>query len=105
SARVDRYLFRRHGRAPRPLPHRRAGLGGVPVGAADPAAVGLTLTHEAGDWWIAANLMRDAAALLNTEVLPLGLLGRDAGAGRHDHRRAGSAVRPPRRPHRESGRF
>jgi hypothetical protein len=39
-------------------------------GAADPAAFGLTLTHEAGDWWIAANLMRDAAALRNTEVLP-----------------------------------
>jgi hypothetical protein len=39
-------------------------------GAADPAAFGLTLTNEAGDWWIAANLMRDAAALRNTEVLP-----------------------------------
>jgi len=39
-------------------------------GAGDPAAFGLTLTNEAGDWWIAANLMRDAAALRNTEVLP-----------------------------------
>jgi hypothetical protein len=26
--------------------------------------------HEAGDWWIAGNLMRDGAALLNMELLP-----------------------------------
>jgi hypothetical protein len=25
---------------------------------------------EAGDWWIAGNLMRDGAALLNPELLP-----------------------------------
>jgi hypothetical protein len=31
---------------------------------------GLTMTNEAGDWWIAANLMRDAAALRNIELLP-----------------------------------
>jgi len=39
-------------------------------GAADPATFGLTMTKEAGDWWIAANLMRDAAALCNIELLP-----------------------------------
>lgn len=39
-------------------------------GAADPAKFGLSLLHEAGDWWIAANLMRDAAALRNVELLP-----------------------------------
>jgi hypothetical protein len=39
-------------------------------GAADPDTFGLSVTHEAGDWWIAANLMRDAAALLNMELLP-----------------------------------
>jgi hypothetical protein len=31
---------------------------------------GLTKLREAGDWWIAGNLMRDAAALRNIEVLP-----------------------------------
>jgi hypothetical protein len=39
-------------------------------GQADPAAFGLSSLGEAGDWWIAGNLMRDAAALLNTELLP-----------------------------------
>ena len=39
-------------------------------GTADPAKFGLSLTGQAGDWWIAGNLMRDAAALLNTELLP-----------------------------------
>jgi hypothetical protein len=39
-------------------------------GTADPAMFGLTMTGEAGDWWIAANLMRDAAALRNIELLP-----------------------------------
>lgn len=39
-------------------------------GQADPAAFGLSSIGEAGDWWIAANLMRDAAALLNIELLP-----------------------------------
>jgi hypothetical protein len=39
-------------------------------GAADPAMFGLSMLNEAGDWWIAANLMRDAAALRNLELLP-----------------------------------
>ncbi len=39
-------------------------------GEADPGVFGLSLVNESGDWWIAANLMRDAAALGNTEVLP-----------------------------------
>jgi hypothetical protein len=37
---------------------------------ADPANFGLSLLNEGGDWWIAGNLMRDAAALLNVELLP-----------------------------------
>jgi hypothetical protein len=43
---------------------------GYRSGTADPAMFGLTMTNEAGDWWIAANLMRDAAALRNIELLP-----------------------------------
>ena len=39
-------------------------------GAADPAAFGLSLMKESGMWWIAGNLMRDAAALGNLELLP-----------------------------------
>jgi hypothetical protein len=39
-------------------------------GEADPAKFGLSQLPEAGDWWIAANLMRDGAALLNVELLP-----------------------------------
>ncbi|MBO0777115.1 MAG: transglutaminase domain-containing protein [Actinobacteria bacterium] len=39
-------------------------------GAADPGKFGLSLAGEAGDWWIAGNLMRDAAALRNLELLP-----------------------------------
>ena len=39
-------------------------------GAADPASFGLSVVGEAGDWWIAGNLMRDAAALRNIELLP-----------------------------------
>jgi hypothetical protein len=39
-------------------------------GTADPAKFGLSLVNEGGDWWIAGNLMRDAAALLNVELLP-----------------------------------
>lgn len=39
-------------------------------GIADPAKFGLSTLKESGDWWIAGNLMRDAAALGNTEVLP-----------------------------------
>ena len=39
-------------------------------GAADPGKFGLSMIGEAGDWWIAATLMRDAAALGNLELLP-----------------------------------
>jgi Transglutaminase-like superfamily len=39
-------------------------------GAADPGLFGLSLIGETGAWWIAANLMRDGAALLNIELLP-----------------------------------
>lgn len=31
---------------------------------------GLSLTKESGAWWIAGNMMRDAAALLKVELLP-----------------------------------
>ncbi|GIE51776.1 hypothetical protein Ani05nite_53100 [Amorphoplanes nipponensis] len=44
-------------------------------GRADPDRFGLTSIHEAGAWWIAANLMRDAAALDNMELLPWDLWG------------------------------
>jgi hypothetical protein len=39
-------------------------------GDADPDTFGLSLIKEAGLWWIAGNLMRDAAALGNVELLP-----------------------------------
>ena len=47
----------------------------VRAGRADPAKFGLSSLNEAGDWWIAANLMRDAAALDGIEVLPWDLWG------------------------------
>jgi hypothetical protein len=47
----------------------------VRAGQADPGRFGLTFLNEAGDWWIAANLMRDAAALDNVELLPWDLWG------------------------------
>lgn len=40
------------------------------AGTADPDKFGLSLLDEAGYWWIAGNLMRDAAALCNLELLP-----------------------------------
>jgi hypothetical protein len=40
------------------------------AGEADPDRFGLSFLKEAGWWWIAGNLMRDAAALENVEVLP-----------------------------------
>jgi hypothetical protein len=40
------------------------------AGDADPAKFGLSFLKEAGYWWIAGNLMRDAAALNNMEMLP-----------------------------------
>jgi hypothetical protein len=39
-------------------------------GDADPSVFGLSQINEAGDWWIASNLVRDAAALDNLELLP-----------------------------------
>ena len=39
-------------------------------GTADPGTFGLSFTNEFGYWWIAGNLMRDAAALGNIELLP-----------------------------------
>ena len=39
-------------------------------GDADPSLFGLTMVNEAGDWWIASNLVRDVAALDNLELLP-----------------------------------
>ena len=45
------------------------------AGAADPNTFGLSLVKEFGDWWIAANLMRDIAALRNVELLPWDLWG------------------------------
>jgi Transglutaminase-like superfamily len=38
-------------------------------GKADPANFGLSALKESGDWWIAANLVRDVAALNNMEML------------------------------------
>jgi hypothetical protein len=40
------------------------------AGEADPASFGLSALKEGGDWWIAANLVRDVAALNNMEMLP-----------------------------------
>ena len=45
------------------------------AGRADPERFGLTSISEAGAWWIAANLMRDAAALDGVELLPWDLWG------------------------------
>ena len=39
-------------------------------GAADPDTFGLSGLKEGGAWWVAGNLMRDAAALDNRELLP-----------------------------------
>ncbi|WBB93859.1 transglutaminase-like domain-containing protein [Verrucosispora sp. WMMC514] len=40
------------------------------AGHADPDVFGLSLTDEGGWWWIAGNMMRDAAALHGVELLP-----------------------------------
>jgi hypothetical protein len=45
------------------------------AGSADPDRFGLSTINESGAWWIAANLMRDAAALDNVELLPWDLWG------------------------------
>jgi hypothetical protein len=39
-------------------------------GVAPPDSFGSLVTKEAGAWWIAGNLMRDAAALMKVELLP-----------------------------------
>ena len=44
-------------------------------GDADPAKFGLSLMNEAGYWRIAANLLRDVAALNNMEMLPWDIWG------------------------------
>jgi hypothetical protein len=45
------------------------------AGQADPAKFGLSLMNEGGYWWIAANLVRDVAALNNMEMLPWDVWG------------------------------
>ncbi len=40
------------------------------AGVAAESDFGLSVTKESGAWWIAGNLMRDAAALLRIELLP-----------------------------------
>ena len=44
-------------------------------GGADPATFGLSLMNEGGSWWIAANLLRDVAALNHMEMLPWDVWG------------------------------
>jgi hypothetical protein len=45
------------------------------AGEADAGKFGMSLLGEAGYWWIAGNLMRDAAALNNMEMLPWDVWG------------------------------
>lgn len=45
------------------------------TGEDDPNRYGLTAANEFGDWWIAANLMRDVAALSGLELLPWDVWG------------------------------
>lgn len=45
-------------------------------GRLDPDKCGLNIPGEQGAWWIAANLIRDAAALANMELLPWDVWGR-----------------------------
>jgi len=45
------------------------------AGGADPARFGLSQMKEGGSWWIAANLLRDVAALNNMEMLPWDVWG------------------------------
>jgi len=44
-------------------------------GRAEPDSFGLKLMNEGGAWWIAANLLRDVAALANMEMLPWDVWG------------------------------
>jgi hypothetical protein len=62
------------------VPHDRFVIAGdaweqFRAGRADPSKYGLTAIQEAGDWWIAGNLMRDAAALDGLELLPWDVWG------------------------------
>lgn len=50
-------------------------------GTADPADFGLSFIPEGGAWWIAGNLMRDAAALCGLEMLPWDVWGAMPGPG------------------------
>lgn len=45
------------------------------AGEDDANRYGLTITQEFGAWWIAANLIRDVAALSNIEMLPWDIWG------------------------------
>ncbi len=45
------------------------------AGAADPASFGLSVLGQGGAWWIAANLVRDVAALRGREMLPWDVWG------------------------------
>jgi Transglutaminase-like superfamily len=51
------------------------------AGEADAARFGLSLLNEGGLWWIAGNLLRDAAALNNMEMLPWDVWGAMPGVG------------------------
>ncbi|WP_248580868.1 transglutaminase domain-containing protein [Nocardioides sp. InS609-2] len=51
------------------------------AGTADPGAFGLSITGRFGEWYVAANLMRDAAALQRLEMLPDDTWGAMPGPG------------------------
>jgi hypothetical protein len=44
-------------------------------GDADPDTYGLSVINESGLWWVAANLVRDAASLSGMEMLPWDVWG------------------------------
>ncbi|NEE00132.1 transglutaminase-like domain-containing protein [Phytoactinopolyspora halotolerans] len=45
------------------------------AGEADPSSFGFSFIGKTGAWWIAGNMLRDLAALNNTEMLPWDLWG------------------------------
>ncbi|MFC0106864.1 transglutaminase domain-containing protein [Kibdelosporangium aridum] len=45
------------------------------AGKADPDKFGLSMFEESGYWWIAANMIRDAAALIDVPLLPFDVWG------------------------------
>jgi hypothetical protein len=62
------------------VPHNRFVIAGDAwaqsrTGKADPAKFGLSFLNEGGLWFIAGNLLRDAAALNNLEMLPWDVWG------------------------------